>query len=271
MKEFILFGFKQAYASIFGGYLLLIMIVTHFWYPFETVHRYDAIFLAAIGFQLFLLALGWESRKEAAVIFTFHIVATVMELFKTSDAIGAWHYPEEYLFGIGNVPLFTGFMYSAVGSYLARVSRIFKLRYTDYPDTAATVFLVIAIYINFFSHHFIADLRWILLLITFLLFRSTQVHFVVIKSSRKMPILFGWLLIALFIWLAENIATYTNIWIYPHQANQWQMVPWSKLTSWYLLMLLSFVLIKLIQQPTPSTEELNSRITNKTRWNTSLD
>ncbi|WP_449360792.1 DUF817 family protein [Alishewanella longhuensis] len=68
-----------------------------------------------------------------------------MELFKTSDAIGSWHYPEAFIFGVGNVPLFTGFMYSAVGSYIARVWRIFQFEYSGYPQKQATVVLVLAI------------------------------------------------------------------------------------------------------------------------------
>ncbi|MCO1337087.1 DUF817 domain-containing protein [Microbulbifer sp. OS29] len=99
VREFWLFGLKQAYACIFGGFLLGIMILTNFWYPLEAIHRYDFIFLAAIAFQIFLLATKLESFKESVVIVIFHIVATIMELFKTSDAIGSWSYPEEYIFG----------------------------------------------------------------------------------------------------------------------------------------------------------------------------
>lgn len=60
--------------------------------------------------------------------------------------------------------------------------------------------------------------------------------------------LFGgfWLLVALFIWFAENIATYANIWIYPSQKIEWSMALFAKLSSWYMLMLLSFVLITVI-------------------------
>ncbi len=61
-----------------------------------------------------------------------------------------------------------------------------------------------------------------------------------------MPLLLGWFLVALFIWLAENIATFANIWIYPNQHEEWKMVSLAKLSSWYLLMLLSFVLVSLI-------------------------
>ncbi len=244
--EFWVFGLKQAYACLFGGFLLGVMIASNYWYPIEGLHRYDFIFLAAIAFQIFLLTFKLETLRESIVIIVFHFVATLMELFKTSDAIGSWTYPEEYFFGIGNVPLFTGFMYSAVGSYIARVWRIFEFKYSYYPSKTATIILVILIYLNFFTHHYIWDLRWILLLTTIFLFYRTHIYFKVINTYRHMPLLVGWFLVALFIWFAENIATFTNIWIYPNQTDQWQLVSLAKLSSWYLLMLLSFVLVSLI-------------------------
>lgn len=246
VHELWIFGLKQAWACIFGGFLLGVMIVTSFWYPIEGLHRYDFIFLAAVAFQLFLLATKLETPREAMVIVVFHVVATIMELFKTSDGISSWSYPEEYIFGIGNVPLFTGFMYSAVGSYIARIWRIFNFEYSHYPTKTTTITLVSFIYINFFTHHFILDFRWVLIGITICLFYRTNIYFRILKTHRHMPILLGWFLVALFIWVAENIATYANIWIYPNQVNEWSMVPIAKLSSWYLLMLLSFVLVSLI-------------------------
>jgi len=53
-------------------------------------------------------------------------------LFKTSA--GSWLYPEPSLLRIGGVPLFSGFMYAAVGSYIARVWRICDFRFTHYPE-----------------------------------------------------------------------------------------------------------------------------------------
>lgn len=149
ISEFWLFGLKQAYASIFGSFLLAVMIITSFWYPLESIHRYDFIFLSAIVFQIVLLVSRLETLRESVVIVVFHLVATIMELFKTSDAIASWFYPEDYFFGIGNVPLFTGFMYSAVGSYITRVWRIFELEYSWYPPRITTVLLVILIYGNY--------------------------------------------------------------------------------------------------------------------------
>ena len=246
LKEFWIFGIKQAYACLFGGFLLAIMIITKLWYPFESLHRYDFIFLSALVFQAALLILKLETPREALVIIIFHIVATIMELFKTADSIASWVYPEEFIFGINNVPLFTGFMYSAVGSYIARVWRIFEFKFSNYPPKRLTIILVSGIYLNFFTHHFIVDVRWLLMFITAVLFWRTKIFFRIQTKYRNMPLLFGWFLVALFIWFAENIATFANIWAYPNQMAGWQLVSFAKMTSWYLLMLLSFVLITLI-------------------------
>jgi len=243
-----LFGVKQAYACIFGGFLLFVMLATKLYYPIEAIHRYDFIFISAIVFQVFLLLCRFETLRESVVILIFHLVATIMELFKTSDAIGSWTYPEEYIFGIANVPLFTGFMYSAVGSYIARVWRIFDFRYSYYPNHSWTVILVALIYINFFTHHFIWDFRWVLVAGTIALFYRTRVYYRVDFEYRSMPLLVGWSLVAFFIWIAENLATYANVWVYPNQHGQWEMVSLSKFGSWYLLMILSFVLVASINQ-----------------------
>ena len=58
-----------------------------------------------------------------------------------------------------------------------------------------------------------------------------------------MPLLVGWLLVALFIWLAENLGTFARAWAYPGQENGWTIVSPAKLGAWYLLMYISFVLV----------------------------
>ncbi len=248
--EFWLFGLKQASASLFGGFLLLIILITEYWYPIgEYLYRYDFLLLCAIGFQISLLLFRLEKLREAVVILVFHVVATGMELFKTSDAIQSWSYPGDFRIGIGNVPLFAGFMYSAVGSYLARVSRLFEFRYNYYPPQKWAILFVIAIYVNFFTHHFFYDARTPLLIGSVILFGTSWVHFRMDREHRRMPLLIGCLLVALFIWFAENIATYCRIWVYPSQHGSWEMVPFSKLVAWYLLMLLSFVLVNIVNKP----------------------
>lgn len=87
LRERWLFGCKQAWACLFAGLLLALIILTRMWWPFTTIARYDALFVAALTIQVALFAFGLETRREVLVIFIFHAVATGMEIFKTSDAI----------------------------------------------------------------------------------------------------------------------------------------------------------------------------------------
>lgn len=245
LYEFVLFGFKQGWACLFGGLMLALLLATHFLYPENAaLHRYDFLTLSAIAIQAAMLAFRLETWAEAKVILIFHIVGTVMELFKT--AAGSWIYPEASVLHIGAVPLFSGFMYAAVGSYIARVWRIFDFRFTGYPARWATWLLAAAIYVNFFAHHWLPDIRVLLFAVTILLFWRTRIHFRNWRDHRWMPLLLGFLLVALFIWDAENIGTFARAWTYPGQEDGWEMVSLAKLGSWFLLMLISFVLVELV-------------------------
>jgi len=63
-----------------------------------------------------------------------------------------------------------------------------------------------------------------------------------------MPLLMADILVALFVWLAENFSTFCAIWIYPSQKLYWHAVPLTKLGSWFLLMIISFVLVSLLHR-----------------------
>ena len=243
--EFLLFGFKQGWACLFGGLMLALLLATHLFYPAGApLHRYDFLTLAAVAIQIAMLALRLESPREALVICAFHLIGTIMELFKTHA--GSWVYPEASLLHIGAVPLFSGFMYAAVGSYIARVWRIFDFGFSRYPPVRATVLLASAIYVNFFAHHWLPDVRIALFAAAILLFGRTWIWFTPWREARRMPLLLGFFLVALFIWLAENIGTFANAWTYPSQRHGWEMVSLMKLGAWYLLMIISFVLVSLI-------------------------
>ncbi|MEL7728449.1 DUF817 domain-containing protein [Citromicrobium bathyomarinum] len=246
LYEFLLFGVKQGWACLFGGLLLALLLATHLFYPDDAaLARYDFLTLAALAIQVGMLAFRLETWDEAKVILIFHVVGTVMEIFKTYA--GSWVYPEEALLRIAGVPLFSGFMYAAVGSYVARVWRIFDFRYTGYPPRWTTWLLAAGIYANFFLHHFWIDLRWPLFAATALIFLRTRVYFCNFRMHRWMPLLLGFGLVALFIWFAENIATFANAWTYPGQELAWKPVSLAKYGSWYLLMIISFVLVALVQ------------------------
>lgn len=251
--EFLLFGFKQGWACLFGGLLLALLLATHLaWPDGALLSRYDFLTLAAFTIQLAMLALRLETWGEARVILAFHIVGTVMEVFKT--AAGSWVYPEPSLLRIGGVPLFSGFMYAAVGSYIARIWRIFDFGFRGYPPTWQPQALAIGIYANFFSHHWLPDVRLALFAACAWMFRGTWVEFTVFRARRAMPLLLGFLLVALFIWFAENLGTFARAWRYPGQEAGWTMVPLAKLGAWYLLMIISFVLVSTLHRPEPARQ-----------------
>jgi len=246
--EFWWFGLKQAWACLFGGALLALIVGTHLFWPQDAaLARYDFLFFGAICIQGALLAFKLESWEEAKVILVFHLVGTAMEIFKTH--VGSWAYPEENLIRLGGVPLFSGFMYSAVGSYLARVWRILDFRFTRHPPVWAIGLLSTAIYVNFFLHHFWWDFRYGLFVVAGLLWGRCWIHYTPHRMRLRMPLLLGFALVALFIWLAENIGTFAGAWVYPHQFEGWRLVPIEKFGSWYLLMLISFTLVAAIHRP----------------------
>lgn len=245
--EFLLFGFKQGWACLFGGLMLAMLLGTHLFWPTDApIARYDALTIGALAIQITMLLLRLETLSEAKVILAFHAVGTIMELFKT--AYGSWTYPEPSLLRIGGVPLFSGFMYACVGSYIARVWRIFDFRFPHYPPAIWSYVLAVAIYVNFFAHHWLPDARLILFAAMGLLFWRTRVIFRVWRENRSMPLLLGWFLVALFIWFAENIATFSRAWIYPSQEAGWTLVSPAKLGAWYLLMYISFVLVAAVHR-----------------------
>ena len=188
-----------------------------------------------------MLLTGLETWEEAKVILLFHLAGTVMELFKTS--IGSWIYPEPSLLHLYGVPLFTGFMYAAVGSYLARVWRVFDFHFTNHPSLRQLQLLAVATYLNFFLHHWLPDMRPVLFIAAAILFARTWIYYRIWRTHRRMPLLLGLSLVTIFIWLAENIGTFSHAWIYPHQAQQWSPVGTAKLGAWFLLMLISYTLV----------------------------
>jgi uncharacterized membrane protein YoaT (DUF817 family) len=242
VRELIIFGIKEARACVFAGsFFILLFLSNHI--PLFGLARYDFLFLAAIAFQAALFLTKIETWDEVKTIFLFHVVGTLLELFKTHPSVGSWSYPEEAVFKIATVPLFSGFMYAAVGSYIAQAWRIFKLELAEPPRYTFMLALCILIYVNFFTNHFIPDLRILLIPGVFLLFARTRVRFVVTRKSRAMPLALAFCLIAFFIWIGENISTFWGAWNYPDQVHIWNVVSTNKITSWFLMVIISFIIV----------------------------
>jgi len=242
VKEFWIFGLKQARACIFAGSFFVLLFLSNY-LPLGPIHRYDFLFVASVIIQIVLYKTGIETKDEIKTIALFHILGLCLELYKTNPAIGSWSYPEPGILKIGTVPLFSGFMYAAVGSYISQSWRIMKLKLVGPTRYTAAAILGVAIYLNFFTNHFIPDLRWILIPLVFVVFWGTAVEFTSLTKVRKMPLSVAFLLIAFFIWIAENFSTFFGAWKYPHQLTTWTMVSFGKITSWYLLVIISFILI----------------------------
>ena len=70
-----------------------------------------------------------------------------------------------------------------------------------------------------------------------------------------MPQLAAFAGVALFIYLAENVGTWAGAWTYPDQVEAWHPVSITKLVSWFLLMIVSVVLVTLVYPPRVPEEE----------------
>jgi uncharacterized membrane protein YoaT (DUF817 family) len=259
-NELIGFGKTQVLACLFGVLFLAGLLITRSWQPDVALSRSDLLFLYAIFLQAALIVFRMEHKEEVIVILAFHILATAMEWFKTSPEIGSWSYPDEgVIFRIYQVPMFAGFLYSAVGSYIARSWRLFDFRFSRYPPVWTTVVLAVLAYANFFTHHFTCDIRWILIAASVVMFGRCTLTIRSGKRDRKLPLLLGLGFVALAIWGAENIGTYARAWMYPGQKEGWEMVSFQKFWAWYLLMILSFVLVSLVRFRNNESGKRNER------------
>jgi uncharacterized membrane protein YoaT (DUF817 family) len=251
LVEFAVFVLKQAWACVFGAAILSVIVATKLLYPDgAALARNDFLVIAAVVIQVVMVATKLETFRELRVIILFHIVGTGMELFKTS--VGSWLYEGDGVLHIGGVPLYSGFMYAAIGSYMVRVYRLFDLRFDRYPRLWITAIVAALIYLNFFTHHYLPDARYLLMVATAVIFGRCVMSFRIFRHRLRIPLLAIFVGVALFIWIAENIGTWADAWQYPGQEDGWQVVSLAKLGSWFLLMIISVVLVTWVYPPRPS-------------------
>ena len=238
MRQLLRFAWIQAqcclFAVLFFGGLALVRYVP---LPLDPA---DALLLWCLGVTLVLWLVRWETGRQVGVIFGFHLVGLALELYKVEQ--GSWSYPETGLATIGGVPLYSGFMYAAVGSYVCQAWRRLELRITNYR-ARSTASVAVLIYLNFFTSHVVADVRWLLAAALLLVTRRTWVHYTVGRSRYAMPLALSFVLIGFFLWVAENAATFLRAWQYPSQESVWTLVHAAKFGSWSLLVVVSIVLV----------------------------
>jgi uncharacterized membrane protein YoaT (DUF817 family) len=243
LLDLLAFGRAQALSCAFAVAIFAGLAVTRV--VDVGVPRYDALLIWCVLVQVVLVATRLETRDELLVIGVFHVLGLGLEVFKV--AVGSWSYPEPGVLRLGDVPLYSGFMYAAVASYICQAWRRLDLRVDPVP-MVATMAVAVGFYVNFFTNHWITDLRWVLLGVAAVLIARRSVTFRVRGVDRRMPLLVSFALIGLFIWVAENVATLLGAWTYASQAGGWSLVHPSKIGSWMVLVIFSFMLVLWLKQ-----------------------
>ncbi len=236
-KEFIKL---QAHASLFAFSIIGLIALTQF-VRLPWLARYDWLFVLCILIQVLLVRLKLETWKDAAVVGIFHILGTALELYKVTN--GSWFYPGEAVFAIGPVPLFAGFMYGSVASYMCLAWRLLGLRASDWPKPASTAIIGVMIYAQFYFNAWPVWVRLAMLGVVLWQFRRAVVHFTGIGERWQMPMSVAFVLIGSMIYVAENIATFFGAWAYPEQVASWTPVSPMKLVAWILLMTVSLIIV----------------------------
>lgn len=240
--EFLYFGVKEARACIFVGlfFLAVFSVPKSGWF---SIPRYDLLLIFAIVIQGWMIASKLETWDELKAVTLFHLVGFALEVFKTSSGIRSWSYPDFAYTKVLGVPLFAGFMYASVGSYIIQSWRLFDLKIRHHPPYWLATLVALLIYANFFTHHYIGDYRWYIAALAVGLYARTTVIFTPYDRERRMPLSLAFILIGFFIWLAENISTFFSIWSYPEQLGAWSMVHVGKWSSWALLVIMTFTIV----------------------------
>jgi uncharacterized membrane protein YoaT (DUF817 family) len=242
LAQLLRFGWLQGQCCLFAAAIFLGLALSSV-VPLP-IPRYDALLAYALVLTAIFFLLRLETAREVAVIFAFHLVGLGLEVFKVR--VGSWSYPEPSWARLADVPLYSGFMYAAVGSYICQSFRRFDLRVDCFPWRPAVV-LAVAAYANFFTHHYLPDLRWLIAAGFVVVLWRSWVSYTVGRRRYAMPLSLSFVLIGFFLWLAENAATLLGAWQYPDQEQVWQMVHVGKWGSWALLVSLSFVLVAAVK------------------------
>ncbi|WP_284242275.1 DUF817 family protein, partial [Paenibacillus glycanilyticus] len=138
---------------------------------------------------------------------------------------------------------YSGFMYASVASYICQAWRRLSISVHGWPRKRYVVMICAAIYLNFFTHHYIWDLRYLLTVLLIIVFFRTFFTYVVGGKTYRMHAVLSFFLIGFFIWLAENISTFMGAWAYPNQERTWQLVHLGKISSWFLLVVISVIIV----------------------------
>jgi uncharacterized membrane protein YoaT (DUF817 family) len=240
VRRLIWFLREEALSSVFAIGVFLVLGLSKLIH-LPGIPRYDLLFFLCLGLQWLMVRVRLETMDELKAICLFHAIGIGMEMFKVQ--MGSWAYPEAAYLKVAGVPLYSGFMYASVGSYVCQAWRRLDLQIHRWPGTPLAVGMAGLVYANFFTLHVLPDLRWFLVVASLLVFRRTWVEYRLDDIRTRMPLGLSFLLIGFCVWLAENVATRLGAWRYPYQRDGWQWVHGEKIGSWGLLMIVTVVVV----------------------------
>lgn len=218
------------------------------YYKIHTASLSAAVWLAAHHLPYNAVvdaAFRLETRDELKVITLFHLIGLALELFKVH--MGSWTYPEEGYFKIFGVPLYSGFMYASVASYLCQAWRRLKVELIKWPPFLS-LYLLRLRFIWIFHPPLLDGCSLVAIWTCHHRLLASMGH---IRSWWN-PLSYAnrifFVLIGFFIWIAENIATFFGAWEYPNQTDAWSLVHLGKVSSWLLLVIVSFLIVATLKQ-----------------------
>jgi uncharacterized membrane protein YoaT (DUF817 family) len=191
LRHFIVFGLQQALSCLFPVLVFAMLALSHLFA--SVIPRYDFMLIACIGIQFILFYSKIETKDEVLVICIFHLLGLCMELFKVH--VGSWSYPEFAYTKFFGVPLYSGFMYASVASYMCQAWRRMDLQILNWPPHWPVRIAGGLIYLNFFTNHFIHDMRYLIGVFVLILFRKSVVVFHLERKAYRMPVALSFLLI----------------------------------------------------------------------------
>ncbi|TMV43456.1 DUF817 domain-containing protein [Paenibacillus mesophilus] len=258
-KPFFHFGVQQALSCFFPVVIFATIALTKL-VDIPVLADYDFILIVCLLTQYAMYRFGMETKDELKVICVFHLIGFALEVYKVHK--GSWTYPMDGWTKLFDVPLYSGFMYASVASYLCQAWRRLDVHLVRWPKPLWTVPLGAAIYLNFMTHHYIYDMRWVLTALLFVVFFRTRVEYTVLGAVHRMPLVLSYFLIGFFIWIAENIGTFLGAWQYPNQRAAWTVVGWGKLSSWFLLVIVSFIIVAQLKHVKEGTARIKPDLGN---------
>lgn len=147
MKTLFHFAYLQAISCLFPVMIFAALAISKM-VSIPFLHRYDVILLLCLAAQILMMTLRLETLNELKVICLFHLIGISLELYKVH--MGSWSYPEEAYTKVFGVPLYSGFMYASVASYIYQALSRLHVQVRSWPHPFLSIGTSLSIYLNFF-------------------------------------------------------------------------------------------------------------------------